>query len=75
MVKMAIFIKGGIIQSIISDEDVDIRLIDQDTEGLEDDEITEVNGIQSHVTDHESEIETDRVEEIFAIVPTQQIAE
>ena len=42
MNRIAIIMEGGIIQNILADEEVDITIVDYDTEDAEDEDLTEV---------------------------------
>lgn len=42
MNRIAIIMEGGLIQDILADEEVDITIIDYDTEGTEEEDLTEV---------------------------------
>jgi hypothetical protein len=42
MNRMVIIMDGGIIQNILADEEVDITIVDYDTEDLEEEDLTEV---------------------------------
>lgn len=42
MNRIAIIMEGGLIQNILLDEEVDITIIDYDTEGAEEEDLTEV---------------------------------
>jgi len=42
MNRIAIIMEGGLIQNILSDEEVDITIVDYDTEGAEEEDLTEV---------------------------------
>lgn len=75
MNKIVVVIAAGIIQEIFSDNEVEVRLVDLDVDGLGDDEVTQVGAREAHVTDHDALIDIERTEDIFNIIPTQQIAE
>lgn len=42
MNRIAIIMEGGLIQDILADEEVDITIIDYDTEGAEEEDLTAV---------------------------------
>ena len=42
MNRIAIIMEGGLIQNIFADEEVDITIVDYDTEGADEEDLTEV---------------------------------
>lgn len=66
--KIAIVVEGGIVQEVITDEEImDVVVIDRDTDGLDESEIKKVDGWKTYVynglrrTKHEPE----RLEKIY----------
>jgi hypothetical protein len=42
--KIVVLIKNGVVQNVISDEAVDVTIVDYDTDGIEPDKLTMVDG-------------------------------
>jgi hypothetical protein len=45
--KVVVLIKGGAVQNVFSDEAVDVTIVDYDTDGIESDKLTMVDGQQA----------------------------
>lgn len=63
--RMAIFIKGGLIQDIVSDSEVDIVIIDGDTDGADSDEIETVLGDEGVISHRQADIVPTQVDTIW----------
>lgn len=68
MTKIVVVMDGGIVQNIIADEDVEVRLIDYDTEGADEaEELYEVFGNEAYLAQVEVEVNRNDVKEVFEI--------
>jgi hypothetical protein len=66
--KVVVVVQGGIVQEVITDEElVDVVIVDRDTDGLSEDEVKVVDGKESYVYGGLQRAETnpEKVEEIF----------
>ena len=62
--KIVIVLEGGLVQHIVADQEMDVTVLDFDTEGIDEKHSTEVNGDEAYVTSPHLEIDPDEVESI-----------
>lgn len=73
MMKVVVFIEGGLVREVVAKKDLEIKIIDSDLEGLDQEDIITVEGQQQYV--HNGvEIKTDcnRVASIVNKVEEQE---
>lgn len=64
--RILIDISGGLIQSIITDTDIDVVIYDFDTEGCNDEDLSEINGDLAYVHAFDPvEVDEDNLEDIL----------
>ncbi|MFD1736119.1 hypothetical protein ACFSCX_06030 [Bacillus salitolerans] len=65
--KVVLFMEGGVIHDIISDGELEVRVVDADVEGLHESETQTVEGETKFVftSNRTPEVDTKRVEQIF----------
>ncbi|ACA42366.1 hypothetical protein [Lysinibacillus sphaericus] len=68
MVKQIIVMNGGLIQNIISEGDIDVTIVDYDTEGADVGELMKVNEDDAYVFSPQVEVNIDEVNEILTII-------
>jgi hypothetical protein len=65
MAKVVITMEGGLIQHIMADqEDIDVMVLDFDTEGGDDERIKEFEGNPVYVSQGVDDVDPERVDEI-----------
>jgi hypothetical protein len=64
MKKVAIVLDGGIVQNVVSEEPLDVIVIDYDTEGTEASEITKMFGNDAVIGQYPSEHNPDEMNRI-----------
>ena len=65
MAKVVITMEGGLIQHIMADqEDIDVMVLDFDTEGGDDERIKEFEGNTVYVSQGVDDVDPERVDEI-----------
>lgn len=65
--KAVIFIEGGVIQDIITDREIEIRIIDMDVDDLDETKIQVIEGQDSYVYDSNcSRVDKNRLLQIFS---------
>ena len=66
--KIIVFVEGGIVQTVMTDEEAEVMVVDYDVDGVDLGEIRVVNGDEACVYVGEvHEVNADRVGEIFAL--------
>jgi hypothetical protein len=68
MTKAIIVMNGGIIQNVVTDEDVDVTVVDYDTEGADLDDLKKVHGNDAYVFGPHTEVDKDEVENILNMI-------
>lgn len=66
--KQIIVMNGGIIQNIISDGDIDVKIVDYDTEGADIKELIKVYEDDAFVFSPQVEVNIDEVNDILTII-------
>lgn len=72
--KIVIFVEDGLIQNIVSNVDTEVRIVDRDTEGTDDDRLITVGQKDALVygSIRETEVNPDIVEQIYAQIESQE---
>jgi hypothetical protein len=64
--RLVVFMDGGLIHQVLSNEPIELVIVDYDLEGLEEDEVSIVMGAEAYVhIDRASELNTEVVQQVF----------
>lgn len=70
-----IFIEGGVVQEVMSDEGMEILIVDRDTEGVELDELYKIAGQDAYVySARGSSVNKERIDELYKEFEDQENA-
>jgi hypothetical protein len=62
--KIVIVLEGGVVQNVLTDEPTEVTVVDYDTEGAEENEITKVLGNDAVVAVWDAEVNPEEIERI-----------
>jgi hypothetical protein len=65
--RLVVFVEGGLVTQVLSNEPIEVVIVDNDLEGLDDDEISIVMWKESYIYPclKDSEVNTDVVQQVF----------
>ena len=64
--KLVVFIDGGLVNQVLSNEPIEVVIVDNDLEGLEDNEVSIIMGKEAYVySTKASEVSTEVVQQVF----------
>lgn len=66
-VRVIITIEGGVVQHVLSHSNVEVVVVDYDTDGLDEDQITQILGSDAYCMRHEAE-ESSNIDVILCAV-------
>lgn len=72
--KIAIIVEGGVVQEVISNENIKIRVIDRDTDGVEPEDLIAVENNDAYIYNgvRSSNLQPERTEKIFSEISFQE---
>ena len=71
--KAVVFIEGGVVQEVLSDEGMEILIVDRDTEGVETNELYKITGDDAYVySTRGSSVNKEKIEEIYKELEEQE---
>ena len=74
MSRIVIEMQGGLIQSVIADEPADVLVIDRDTDGMEPEELTIIEGEEAYLHFAEVEEDAEAVEAYISKIEAEETA-
>jgi hypothetical protein len=66
--KLVIYLSGGLVDMVVSEEPVEVVVVDADTEGVDETEITKIDGEDRTINGVDVEVKPLHVQKIFDLL-------
>ena len=68
--RVVVIVEGGVVQNVLVDKETEVIVVDYDSDGLEEDEITMIHGDEAYVYNgvHHGEVNSEEIDYILSCI-------